>query len=61
MKKTIPLKKLGLQRVTIATLTTSSLGKAIGGMPGTRSVCNEECCDTDRYTNCVSRPMHCTN
>lgn len=56
-----PIKKLSLNRITIATLSASSLGAAVGGMAGTRSVCMEECCDTDRYTNCGSRPVHCTN
>ncbi len=58
-----PLKKLGLNKITIGTLSTSSLGAAVGGMrpAGSFSVCGDQSCDTDRFTNCVSRPMHCTN
>ena len=56
-----PAKKLGLARITIATLSASSLGTVVGGMAGTQSVCADQCCDTDRYTNCASRPAHCTN
>jgi len=60
MKKQ-PSKKLGLNRITIATLSPSSLGAVAGGMLGTQSVCADQCCDSDRYTNCASRPVHCTN
>jgi hypothetical protein len=60
MKKQ-PAKKLGLNRITIATLSSSALGAAVGGLPGSRSVCADECCDSDRLTNCASRPAHCTN
>jgi hypothetical protein len=57
-----PTKKLGLNKITIGTLSTSSLAAAAGGMrPASHSVCGDQSCDTDRYTNCVSRPMHCTN
>jgi hypothetical protein len=57
-----PSKKLGLNKITIATLSSSSLGAAVGGMRmATNSVCGDQCCDSDRFTNCASRPAHCTN
>jgi hypothetical protein len=61
-------KKLGLKRITIANLSSDELRNARGGMlPGdgggggahTASVCGGQCCDTDQFTNCASRPGIC--
>jgi hypothetical protein len=57
-------KKLELNRVTVATLSGSQLRGVGGGelpQPGghTYSVCADQCCDTDRFTNCASRPGIC--
>lgn len=62
MKQNKSGKKLGLKRITIATLSNESLRNVAGGMPGgahTESVCGGQCCDTDGLTNCVSRPGIC--
>jgi hypothetical protein len=48
--------KLELNRVTVATLSGSQMRGVAGGDPPegghTWSVCNNQCCDTDRFTNC---------
>jgi hypothetical protein len=56
--------KLGLKRITIATLSGDQLRGVGGGLPrsdsgATASVCGGQCCDTDHYTNCASRPGIC--
>ena len=65
MKPINSAKKLGLKRITIATLSSDQLRNAAGGMPPadggghTASVCGGQCCDTDQFTNCASRPGIC--
>jgi len=62
MKRNPSAKKLSLQRITIATLGEPELRNVAGGMPKgdhTGSVCGTACCDTDQFTNCVSRVDIC--
>jgi len=64
MKPKHKIKKLSLNRTTIATLTAADLKAVQGGLPPqngghTHSVCADQCCDTDQFTNCASRVGIC--
>ncbi len=59
MKKTTsPSGKLKLGKNTIAKLNMENAENVKGGMKP-ESVRNGQCCDTDAFTNCVSRPGIC--
>jgi hypothetical protein len=59
MKKTTsPSGKLKLGKNTIAKLNVETVEKVKGGMRA-ESVRADQCCDTDAFTNCMSRPGIC--
>jgi len=57
LKKKTASRKLQSVKNIIARLNDENKQMVKGGMKAhTHSVCGEQCCDTDQFTNCMSRP-----
>lgn len=60
MKKVNANAKLKLGKRIIAKLNESDKNLVKGGLRAvSRSVCGDQCCDTDGFTNCASRVGIC--